>query len=192
MKKGFYILLIMFTAMWVVSCDKTKSYTDMLKAQEKAIKGLIADSGYVVLDNFPKDSIFKSNEFVLLDNGIYLNIISKGTSERAVLYKTEVSTRFIARLFMPSSLDTGTVDNLGPHSNGTNPVIFKYGYNMATNTNDFYAPTYYFGPGLATALEYVGDSAVVKMIIPFKQLSSDFQSSGTPIFYQKAKFIFTK
>ena len=34
MKRGFYILLIMCTAIMVVSCDKTKSYTDMLKAQE--------------------------------------------------------------------------------------------------------------------------------------------------------------
>ena len=45
MKRGFYILLIMCTAIMVVSCDKTKSYTDMLKAQEKAIDRLRADSG---------------------------------------------------------------------------------------------------------------------------------------------------
>ena len=43
MKRGFYILLIMCTAIMVVSCDKTKSYTDMLKAQEKAIDRLRAD-----------------------------------------------------------------------------------------------------------------------------------------------------
>ena len=42
MKRGFYILLIMCTAIMVVSCDKTKSYTDMLKAQEKAIDRLRA------------------------------------------------------------------------------------------------------------------------------------------------------
>ena len=47
MKRGFYILLIMCTAIMVVSCDKTKSYTDMLKAQEKAIDRLRADSGLV-------------------------------------------------------------------------------------------------------------------------------------------------
>ena len=52
MKRGFYILLIMCTAIMVVSCDKTKSYTDMLKAQEKAIDRLRADSGLVFLKNF--------------------------------------------------------------------------------------------------------------------------------------------
>ena len=55
MKRGFYILLIMCTAIMVVSCDKTKSYTDMLKAQEKAIDRLRADSGLVFLEEFPTD-----------------------------------------------------------------------------------------------------------------------------------------
>ncbi|MFQ6928736.1 MAG: DUF4827 family protein [Parabacteroides merdae] len=82
MKRGFYILLIMCTAIMVVSCDKTKSYTDMLKAQEKAIDRLRADSGLVFLEEFPTDSIFKENEFVELDNGVYLNIVNKGNSER--------------------------------------------------------------------------------------------------------------
>ena len=54
MKRGFYILLIMCTAIMVVSCDKTKSYTDMLKAQEKAIDRLRADSGLVFLEEFQK------------------------------------------------------------------------------------------------------------------------------------------
>ena len=70
MKRGFYILLIMCTAIMVVSCDKTKSYTDMLKAQRRAIERLQVDSGFVFLDEFPKDSIFKENEFVELDNGV--------------------------------------------------------------------------------------------------------------------------
>ena len=85
MKRGFYILLIMCAAIMVVSCDKTKSYTDMLKAQQKAIDRLEKDSGLVFLDDFPKDSIFKENEFVKLEDGVYLNIIEKRNSERAVM-----------------------------------------------------------------------------------------------------------
>ena len=80
MKRGFYILLIMCTAIMVVSCDKTKSYTDMLKAQEKAIDRLRADSGLVFLEEFPTDSIFKENEFVELDNGVYLRYWDKRRS----------------------------------------------------------------------------------------------------------------
>lgn len=187
MKKGFYILLIMFAAVWVVSCDKTKSYTDMLKDQEKAIAKLERDSGYVFLSEFPKDSIFKWNEFVELENGVYLNIIDKGTKERAVLGETDISTRFIVRLFMGT--DTFTVDLLGPNSNGTYPVKFKYGDNQGLES---YTYNTFLCAGLQSALEYVGDSSRVKLIVPFKQASTDFQSSGTPLFYQEVKFTFIK
>lgn len=139
MKRGFYILLIMCTAIMVVSCDKTKSYTDMLKAQEKAIDRLRADSGLVFLEEFPTDSIFKENEFVELDNGVYLNIVNKGNSERAVLGQTAIRSRFIARMFMEnSSMGTSTVDLLSPNSNGTHPVEFRYGYYTSLNPDYSY------------------------------------------------------
>lgn len=194
MKRGFYILLIMCTAIMVVSCDKTKSYTDMLKAQRRAIERLQVDSGFVFLDEFPKDSIFKENEFVELDNGVYLNIVNKGNSERAVLGQTAIRSRFIALMFMGnSSIPTGTtVDLLGPNSNGTHPVEFRYGYYTSLNPDYSYALDMFICEGLGAGLPYVGDSSVVKLIVPFKLMSSDFQSSGTPVFFEKVKYTFIK
>ena len=174
MKRGFYILLIMCTAIMVVSCDKTKSYTDMLKAQRKAIERLQVDSGFVFLDEFPKDSIFKENE-------------------RAVLGQTAIRSRFIAQMFMEnSSMGTGTVDLLGPHSNGTSPVEFRYGYYTSLYPDMDYYYDIFICEGLGAGLPYVGDSAVVKLIVPFKLMSSDFQSSGTPVFFEKVKYTFIK
>ena len=184
MKKGFYILLIMFAAVWVVSCDKTKSYTDMLKDQEKAIDKLERDSGFVFLSDFPRDSVFKSNEFVELDNGVYLNIINKGTNDRAVYGSTVIMSRFIVRLFMGT--DTGVIADLLTVG-GTYPVQFKYGDSQGLES---YAYNSFICAGLQSALEYVGDSSRVRLIVPFKQASSDFQSSGTPLFYEEVKFIF--
>ncbi|MBC5634526.1 DUF4827 family protein [Parabacteroides hominis] len=193
MKRGFYILLIMCTAIMVVSCDKTKSYTDMLKAQRKAIERLQVDSGFVFLDEFPKDSIFKENEFVELDNGVYLNIVNRGNSERAVLGQTAIRSRFIAQMFMEnSSMGTGTVDLLGPHSNGTSPVEFRYGYYTSLYPDMDYYYDIFICEGLGAGLPYVGDSAVVKLIVPFKLMSSDFQSTGTPVFFEKVKYTFIK
>ena len=193
MKRGFYILLIMCTAIMVVSCDKTKSYTDMLKAQRRAIERLQVDSGFVFLDEFPKDSIFKENEFVELDNGVYLNIVNRGNSERAVLGQTAIRSRFIAQMFMEnSSMGTGTVDLLGPHSNGTSPVEFRYGYYTSLYPDMDYYYDIFICEGLGAGLPYVGDSSVVKLIVPFKLMSSDFQSTGTPVFFEKVKYTFIK
>ena len=70
MKKGFNILLILCVALVAISCSKTKSYTDMLKDEKKAIERFIDDKGLEILDDFPADSVFKENQFVLLDNGV--------------------------------------------------------------------------------------------------------------------------
>ena len=161
--------------------------------QQKAIDRLEKDSGLVFLDDFPKDSIFKENEFVKLEDGVYLNIIEKGNSERAVMGKTDVQTRFMATLFMESSsFGTGTVDLLGPHSNGTHPVEFKYGYYSEGLYSYYY--NIFISPGLAAGLPYVGDSAYVKLIVPFKQMGTlgDFQSTGTPVYFEKVRYIFKK
>lgn len=189
MKKGFYILLIMLTALVVVSCDKTKSYTDMLNAERKAIDQLIDKNHFDIVSDFPKDSIFKKGQYVKLENGVYLNIIDKGTSDRAVLYSTDVMARFELQLFMGGEGDTVTTGNLGPHSNGTHPVKFKYGY---TEGLEYYYLNTFICAGLSSALQYVGDSSRVSLIVPFKQMSSDFQSSGTPAFYKEVKFLFIK
>ena len=75
----------------------------------------------------------------------------------------------------------GTVDLLGPNSNGTHPVEFRYGY-YSLNPDYSYTWDMFICEGLGAGLPYVGDSAVVKLIVPFKLMSSDFQSSGTPVF----------
>ena len=76
MKKGFYILMILCAALMVVSCDKTKSYTERLKDERKAIDRLIDHEGFKILKNYPSDGVFKENEFVKLDNDVYLNVCS--------------------------------------------------------------------------------------------------------------------
>ena len=75
MKKGFNILLILCAALVAISCSKTKSYTDMLKDEKKAINRLIDENDFEILKDFPEDSVFKENQFVELENGTYLNII---------------------------------------------------------------------------------------------------------------------
>ena len=83
MKKGFNILLILCAALVAISCSKTKSYTDMLKDEKKAINRLIDENDFEILKDFPEDSVFKENQFVELENGTYLNIIEKGTKPKS-------------------------------------------------------------------------------------------------------------
>ena len=191
MKKVFSIVWIVCAALFVASCGKTKSYTDMLNAQRDMMDKLIADSGFVILSDFPADSVLEPNEFVEIDDNFYMNIIDKGNSSRAVVGQTDIQCRFIPYIFSSDSDRwMQSVSNLGPNSNGTHPLEFKYGYMVPIYT---YPPYEYFlGAGLSTPLTYVGDSSYVRLIVPFEMLGSDFQSSGTPVFFDRVRYIFKK
>lgn len=205
MKKGFNILLIMCAALLVVSCGKTKSYTDMLKAEEKAIDRLITTNGFEILKDFPADTVFKENQFVKLENDVYLNIIDRGTSQRAVSGKTSILYRCIvsypldsAYIYYPSNTpyayytksSTGKSVNYGPNSNGTKP------YEMVFQDPDIYNSTYYpvtgayASVGLMTPLKYVGDGAKVKLIVPFKRGLSNDNNNGEPAYYEILQYTF--
>lgn len=190
MKRGFYILMIMCVALVVVSCDKTKSYTEYLKAERKGIDRLIDREGIKVLKSYPSDSVFKENEFVKLDNDVYLNVIDPGNGEKAVLGQTKVLTRFDAYGILDTTIQ---VNNLtyGQSYYGY-PTEFIYGYNVYSGDGRSYVPDYFVGEGLATALEYVRDGATVRLIVPFKRMGTVFQSSYDPIFFNKVKYTFEK
>lgn len=194
MKRGFYILMIMCVALVVVSCDKTKSYTEYLKAERKAIDRLIDNEGIRVLKNYPSDGVFKENEFVKLDNDVYLNVIDSGNGNRAVLGTTKVFCRFIANDIMEADTAQLMVDNLSSKYNNRwgFPTEFIFGYNVYSGESRSYDPDIFVGEGLAAALYHVGEGAEVKLIVPFKRMGSYFQSQYTPVYFSKVKYTFEK
>ena len=46
--------------------------------------------------------------------------------------------------------------------------------------------------GLGAGLPYVGDSSMVRLIVPFKLMSNDFQTAGAPVYFEKVRYIFKK
>ena len=197
MKKGFTVLWILCAALIAISCSKTKSYTDMLKDEKKAIDRLIDTRGFEILKEFPKDSVFKENQFVKLENGVYLNIVDKGSSQRAELYSTKVYYRCQMHFF----LDEDTVmGNYGPHSNGTlmfpvgspsgyvESVPFTYGEGSSSLQSDY--SYLYVSEGLNEGLKYVGDRGKVRLIVPFERGTYYDQGKGNPIHYEILEYIF--
>lgn len=184
MKKGFVFLMVICAALIAVSCSDTKSYTDMLKANNRAIDRLIDTSHFEILSDFPKDSVFTPKQFVKLSNGVYLNIINKGSDRRAELGKTTVYARFKVRgLIAP---DTTLVNTLSdPYGQ---VAEFTYGNYSFT---DVYSIEYtYIGQGVGEILQYIGDGAHVKLIVPFKAGSDADQSSGQPRFFEDLRYQF--
>lgn len=189
MKKGFVFLVLMMSMVIGFSCSNTKSYGEMLKDERKAIKQMIKDSGFVILDKMPEDMKFAANEFVQLDGGIYMNVIDTGNGKRAVENKTEVKVRFVVNGLINNN-DTSYYDcslNYETPLEFTYPLetsIYDTGYGFATGTRDYY----YLSEGISVPLKYVGEHGVVKLIVPFKKGSDSDTNAGLPRYYSWLKY----
>ncbi|MDR0537351.1 MAG: DUF4827 domain-containing protein [Tannerellaceae bacterium] len=183
MNKGIYIIMAFMAAMLtgIFSCNNTKSYTDMLKEQKRAISKLFADSGLVLLRSYPANGVFAPNEFYIMDNGVYLNVVDSGNGNRAVPGLTSIVCRFHANILM----DTVPYENM---SNGSFPLIYTYGQTGYTSQEA--SMQYFFCTAMFSPLAYVGDSSEVKIIIPFEISSSYYQNKGNPVYYHKMRYRF--
>lgn len=193
MKKivGWVLLLC---AVWAFpACDDNKSYAEMLEEERDAIERLIDEEGIVVLDEYPADGVFAENEFYLMDNDVYINVIDSGNGNHMGT-RQNVICRFKARIFKS---DTAEVDGF---SSSAFPVTMICSYSSYYNTIQAYASSEdgnnYFAnfvsEGLASGLQYVGDSSEVKLIVPFKVSSSMFYQTGDPVYYERVRYIFEK
>jgi hypothetical protein len=187
MKRGFNIVLALYVVLCVVSCSNSRQYSDMLEAQDRAIKRLQNENGFEILKSYPADGVFKENEFVILDNGVYLNVVDSGNGNRAVSGSTSVFCRFVVKWLVEwQYMDTATVDFF---KNGTDPIIYTYGtsYPLYDNTSSTFFSTLLF-----SGLEYAGDSSEVKLIIPFhlENNSQTFLSAGVPLYFSRVQYRF--
>ncbi|MDR1258923.1 MAG: DUF4827 domain-containing protein [Tannerellaceae bacterium] len=187
MKKSFNTVLVLFTLLLIVSCRSDRTYSNMLEAQENAIDRLIDENGFEILKSYPADGVFKDNQFIILDNGVYLNVIDSGNGNRAVNGSTYVFSRFYVKCLIEwQYMDTTTIDCF---KNGTEPIIYRYGSSSPAQDNN---SAIFFSTLMFSALEYVGDDSEVKLIIPFhiKGNNQTFQSAGVPLFFSKIRFRF--
>ena len=185
--------LMMTAVLLITSCDKTQSYADMLKAEEKAIERLMDEEDIVVLKEYPADGVFKENEFYQMDNDVYINVIDSGNGNRIGTKRQNVNSRFVVRFFKSDTLE------LDGFASSRLPVTFSYkkytedyyiwGYDQ-NDTNVDAVMSSFICEGLASGLQHVGDSAVVKLIVPFKVGPSSFQSSGEPLYFPKVRYTF--
>ena len=190
MKKGFNLLMILCAVALALSCNKTKSYTDYLKDERKKIDRFMNEQGFVKLKDFPSDGVFGEKEYVELQNGVYFHIIDSGNGNRPVP-GTTILSRAKGIIF---SGDTMRYEFDGFKGSSGPPLEFKYGSAVELNGDALY-----ISPGFVSALDFVGDSSFVSMIVPFRVGSTAQQSTSSgyglayqPIYFERVRFIFEK
>ncbi|MDR1518505.1 MAG: DUF4827 domain-containing protein [Dysgonamonadaceae bacterium] len=203
MNKKIGIMTLSLIALMAISssCNKTKTYAQLLAEEKDAIEDLRRDSGFVFLKQFPADGKFSPKEFYKdEDSGVYFNIIdrgdvsldAKGNLDEAskVAVGEEVYVRYSGLVYFKG--DTIRYSNTG----ASFPDEFKY-YGTASqlNISSYYSSTYGNAttPGWTIPLKYVGHNGRVKMIIPFNFGDASYaQSSYQPAYYHLVKYRLAK
>lgn len=161
-----FVLGLLSITIALSSCSKSKTAQEMMRDQQKAIKKYIDWNDIKVIKeedhSFPKT--FKSNEYFLTNEGLYIQVIDTGTG---VLYKggEEVNIRFDTTMDVESYI-TGEVEEPSTISYTYFPYTLIYGLYDYTSANAD-------KPALACngwvyPLKYVGKGAIVNLIVPSK------------------------
>lgn len=184
-----FSLLIMGLAFQ--SCgEDTKTYAEMLSEETDAIKAFIKTNNIKVIntDEFLKDTTTADNEYVLFpESGVYLHIDKKGgkiPGNNAVLL-----TRFLEiNVASGDSTLTNYYDNVSVDQfRYTKTSYTTYGQFFQEQSQTAYMLSAYGSAvpaGWLLPLQYVGDGAKIKVIVPSKQGHSTAQNYVTPYFYE--------
>jgi hypothetical protein len=209
MKRLSILALFSFALMYVfiVSCNKVVTYEEKKAAERKIIRRILAEKDIEVLDEYPKDGVFKENQFFQLNSGIYLNVVDSGNGNRAVYdgtNSTDVLVRVSGKCYYPNTTDDYEFNTF---ANNFAPIEFKYGYAYnVVQEHSQYSSIYsnFFGMGIESILAFVGDSAVVKLLVPghaeIRSGNSSYSAGSTlqstpssyfiPIFYDRVRYTF--
>ena len=196
MKKLIYFLFAIFAlSLGFQACDDTKTYADMLEDEDVAIKKYIRENNIKVISQstfHANDSMTNvaENEYVHLSNGVYMQIVDKGSSNPAdtVKHNDLVLVRF---------LEYDLLEEDSTYTNFYEPAAldeFKYVESSASVSGVFLAGVMLevYGSdvpaGWLAPLTYIRNNAHVKLIVPSKMGHSTAMTYVTPFFYDIKKY----
>jgi hypothetical protein len=179
------IIAVCFCFFILPSCDDTETYADKLKKERSAINRFLSAMQIKVIEEYPKDRLFEEKEFFLDPNsGVYFHVIDSGNGRKATAGRTVyVRYKQTGSMIVASSTEDFT------DSNTATPQDYLYfTYGDATTYIDYtasstYSNYMYKSEGVIAPLKYLGDSAIVQLIVPFKVGSGYQQSSYEAIYF---------
>ena len=173
-------IILLICLLSTSSCNKSKSLQERIQEENRAISRYIDRNNLVILNNYPKDGVFKEKEFYKIQSAsgdMYMHVVDSGNGRRAVPLVNEVTVRFQYRHDILVS-DTSIL--WWSQSGWVNPFSFIYGLSQSYTVSG----SSYECPGWVLPLAYVGERAVVDLIIPSKLGSSVDQGNINPVFYK--------
>lgn len=180
MKYLNYILLLLVGVM-TMGCDETKSYSELLDEEEKAVNWYLANcrveayapksiDDFEIGENAP---FYKMDE----DGYLYIQIVNKGDNQK-IQENDKVYFRFKRKCikYLWQGYDVSWEGNTDDMVNGLGSTYLIYqNYNVPSTAQ--------FGTGFQAPLEFVGYDSEVNMVISSNQGFTTDQTQCLPYIY---------
>ena len=197
MKKLVFLFLSLLAAGGIFqACDDSKTYAEMLEDEKNAVNKFIKDKRIQIISQaeFEKNDTVPDlirNEYVALSDGVYMQIVDKGSENEADTVKN--NDEILVRFMEYSILDKDTA--LSNLSAVETVDAFRYTVTSSSIAGTFlqgYMMTYYSSPavpaGWLVPLTYVRDMAHVRLIIPSKMGHQTAMQYVYPYYYDIRKY----
>ena len=178
-------LLFVFLASVVLlsSCDDSKSYADLLKEEDKAVKAFLADK---IVKEIPADSVFTTLQDVNndtlqvpyyrldTDGNVYMQVLEAGDMDNRFEKGNEVAIRFLR--YDLKALVNGDNPTPDGNSNPADYITIRFGETTLPSTTQY-------GSGLQYPMYFLGDECHVNLLIRAKAGFTSEMSAVMPFLY---------
>ena len=209
MRKGIVFFCSFFVLAIFFACDNTKTYAEKLADEKKAIQKFISarDFKTITQEEFEKDTITGEDTYVMLSDGIYLNIVSRGSEnvEDTIQTGQNVVVRFTEYDIFAEEI-TPASNYKNPYEPGNSyPDMFRFEQVGTTLYGRFITGEMGIGSHMVSAysstsvpagwllpLKYIRNGAHIRLVVPSKMGHLTAQQRVLPFFYDMRKIILEK
>jgi len=179
-KKISCILLItaVFCAFFACS-NNGKNLQELLKEERKAIDRYIVMNDLIILKDYPKDGVFGEKEYFKTDEGLFLQVVDSGNGKRVKLLD-DVCIRYD---YFQSVKEVAKGDSIKYSFNSYEPFSFIYG--IPQTYSSYYSPVC---EAWVIPLQYVGENAILNLIIPSSIGCKSDNNYVIPVFYRNLRY----
>lgn len=186
MKKLAQVLFVLFAGVALLSsCKDSKSYADLLKEEDKAVKAFLADK--IVINEIPADSVFISlqdvpnNDTLAVpyykldtDGNVYMQVLEPGDMNDRFEKGNDVNLRFL-RYDLKALVAGSNPDPVG-NTNPSDYITIRFGETTLSSTTQY-------GTGIQYPMYFLGNECRVNLLIRAKAGFTAETSTVMPYLY---------
>lgn len=187
MNKLARIFLFLTAALFLLSsCNDGKSYADLLKEEDRAVKAFLANK--IVINEIPADSVFitlqdvPDNDTLAVpyykldsDGNVYMQVLEAGDLDNRFEKGDDVNLRFLR--YDLKALVNG--ENPTPMGNANSPIDYvtiRFGETTLSSTTQY-------GTGIQYPMYFLGNECHVNLLIRAKAGFTSETSTVMPYLY---------